>query len=328
LADPRGGEEDDDLSVDDAPAPLPARRDAARANTTGSASDPPFVDASAATRPTDAAARDGAAPPDGTDVDAGSVAQDARAADAGPVPAGKALGGPSRCASGAFAICEGFEDTEPGAFPSGWRKLGGRSVKVVAGQAARGARALEIGQASAGMGQIAKTKAQLGRLAEVHWGRVFYKVKTPAPKPSSGVIHSDLVEAVGPNPLQAGVASRVRWGMVENTAGNFMWIYNVQRAPGPEFARGTGWSYQYKDEWVCVEWHFDNPNQRARLYLDGVEIRRLTLDNGPGNYKNSEIPLAFDTVAIGWVNYQRASPGFLVWIDEVAIDAARIGCER
>jgi hypothetical protein len=29
---------------------------------------------------------------------------------------------------------------------------------------------------------------------------------------------------------------------------------------------------------------------------------------------------------VGWYNYQAASPGFVAWIDEIALDPHRIGC--
>jgi hypothetical protein len=41
-----------------------------------------------------------------------------------------------------------------------------------------------------------------------------------------------------------------------------------------------------------------------------------------------EIPV-FKSLGVGWANYQNApGEGFVVWIDEVAIDTKRIGCER
>ena len=36
--------------------------------------------------------------------------------------------------------------------------------------------------------------------------------------------------------------------------------------------------------------------------------------------------MMFSDFRVGWTTYQNAPPGFTAWIDEVAIDANRIGC--
>jgi hypothetical protein len=62
------------------------------------------------------------------------------------------------------------------------------------------------------------------------------------------------------------------------------------------------------------------------LWIDGVAIEGLSIDKKIGS-NAAEIP-AFSELSGGWANYQSANPEFVVWIDEVAVDADRVGCAR
>lgn len=55
---------------------------------------------------------------------------------------------------------------------------------------------------------------------------------------------------------------------------------------------------------------------------------QIRIANGSGNDKGSEISDAFSEVRIGWNNDQDAPPGFTPWIDDVALDDERVGCDR
>ena len=59
---------------------------------------------------------------------------------------------------------------------------------------------------------------------------------------------------------------------------------------------------------------------------DGAEVTSIAIDNGPMNFMGTDIPPSFSQVRVGWNNYQSAAPGFVAWIDEVALDKNRIGC--
>jgi hypothetical protein len=48
--------------------------------------------------------------------------------------------------------------------------------------------------------------------------------------------------------------------------------------------------------------------------------------NGAGNLSGTGIPQMFQSIEVGWINYQNAPPGFVAWIDELAIDSTRVGC--
>jgi hypothetical protein len=232
------------------------------------------------------------------------------------------LGGASRCQGAGLAVCESFEGTAAGALPAGWSRrpgYGGKSMAVATDAAARGSHALKI-EGGVNGSQFLELKQGLGGLATEHWGRIFFRVKVPAPWPTTGVLHGDIVQHIGPHP--GGGTNGVRWGIVEDTKMKFQWIYNVQPSQGEnEFADGTGYNYSWPDRWQCLEWHYSQPNQQGAVWLDGAQLP-ITV----GKSHVPEIPV-FTSLGVGWANYQNAGgEGFVVWIDEVAFDANRIGC--
>ena len=273
---------------------------------------------------------DAGEPSDGGSADAAVSGGDAAADASAALPdaqAGVEAGGPagsSLCAGSQLAICEGFENTTLGAVPSNWARrsgYGGKALGVAADASARGTQSLKI-EGGLNGSQFIEWKGSMGTLATSHYGRLFFKVKTPAPWPTSGVLHGDIVQHLGPHP--GGGTNYVRWGIVENTQMKFQWIYNVQPSQGePEFGDGTAYTYSWPGTWQCLEWRYDQPSQQGTLWIDGAQIP-ITV----GKSHVPEIPV-FTSLGVGWANYQNApGEGFTVWIDEVAIDPARIGCDR
>lgn len=241
------------------------------------------------------------------------------------------LGGDSRCTSGTFIVCEGFESTAVGAIPTGWTRDGNAQlVQVASDQAARGAHALKLGAATSGARRLIRSAADFGA---AHWGRLFHRVQTPPPVPAGGgVIHSTIAALQGIGPTIGPAEYRVV-DTVENSstmpAGVHQYLYNVQPS-GSEFGKGSAYDYRYDGNWHCVEWQVDATTQSYRLYVNGAEVTQIAISNGAGNHgsgpNRSELPMSFSQLKIGWNNYQSASPGFVAWIDEVAIANTRIGC--
>jgi len=213
-----------------------------------------------------------------------------------------------------------------GGFPSGWSlrtsfHWGGISIGVSDQDAARGTKALRVEGGDNGA-NFMRYDGALGALATQHYGRILFKVETPAPFPSSGVLHGDIIQGEGPSP-RTGAGSNVRWGVVENTQDRFQWLYNVQPYNSdPEFGDGTNYDYSWPGEWQCMEWFWSSTLQDGTLWIDEEEI---PVDVGSNHAP--ELPV-FENLAVGWANYQPAGAGFVVWIDEVAFHASRIGCSR
>jgi hypothetical protein len=242
-------------------------------------------------------------------------------AGAGGTSGSAGLGGQSLCAAGKFLICESFESTSVGAVPTGWSKHGDATVQ--ADQAARGAHALKIGAAASGERRIYADASVLG---SGHWGRIFYKVQVPAAIAGAGnVIHSTLVAFQGNGPQNGSSEYRVV-DTVEDSNGKHQFLWNVQPASVAEFGKGSPNNWSYDGNWHCAEWHVDGATQSYHFFIDGAEVTQIAIDNGAGKYSGTDIPNVFTQARVGWNNYQSASPGFVAWIDEVALHTTRIGC--
>jgi hypothetical protein len=252
---------------------------------------------------------------------AGTAGASAGAAGATAGASGSA-GAPAGC-DGSFAICEDFETTAVGAVPMGWTKVGDAGTSNT--DAHRGAQSLEIGAAASGARRMRLTGERVTALGGTHWGRVFYKVKTPAPEPSSGVIHSTIVAWDATSPISGTNEVRVV-DTVEDAEGRHQYLYNVQTSNRGEFGKGSTYDYTYDGAWYCTEWFVDYATQTYRFFLDGEELESIKVMNGAGVFENSELPSEFTALSVGWNNYQQASPGFVAWIDDLAIGDVRIGC--
>ena len=81
-------------------------------------------------------------------------------------------------------------------------------------------------------------------------------------------------------------------------------------------------------EWLCVEWMHSGRTNETRFFLDGVEhpsLHTTETVNG-GNGKPFILP-EFTNVWVGWQEYQPSTETFELWMDEIAIDSSRIGCD-
>ncbi len=181
-------------------------------------------------------------------------------------------------------------------------------------------------------------------LTGTHWGRLHYRVEAVP----DAFVHSTLValDATGP----AGVAAEYRpLGTVkhditaEGVEGMHNWIFHVQRDPSSdlcsdacsgdecvcEFGTETSYDWEFDGEWHCVEYYVDTTSQEYRFFFDGTEHLSFTdtfRDWQDIEYE-ADLPSSYDRVKVGWNNYSSAPPGFEVYIDDVAFDHERIGCD-
>jgi len=140
--------------------------------------------------------------------------------------------------------------------------------------------------------------------------------------PKAHVLPLDAFEARG---NFNGHANLVRWALtgtsVGTTSSNWSWIYNVQSTDHGEFgSEGPRSAHPREGDWMCLEWSMDAAAQEARFWFDGVEVDYLHIDT-----ERAEIPV-FDTFNIGFQKFQ-TSGAWTVWVDEVAFDDQRIGCD-
>lgn len=234
------------------------------------------------------------------------------------------LGGGSLCTAGRFLLCEGFESTAVGTTPpAGWTRHG--NAAVADDQAARGTKALKISAADNGERRFYFTNAK--SFGAAHWGRIFYKVQVPVP---DAFVHSTLVALQGTGPTVGAAEYRVV-DTVKNQGTNatHQFLFNVQPS-GAEYGKGSSYDWRFDANWHCAEWYVDGANQAYQFFIDGAEVQQIRIQNGAGNNgsgsNRTDLPMSFSDLKVGWNNYQAAPPGFVAWIDEIAVDTARIGC--
>jgi hypothetical protein len=232
-------------------------------------------------------------------------------------------------------LSEDFESTAVGEIPKGFTKTG--AVGVVDDVAHSGKKSLRIEPATRGARVITLTGEKLTALGGEHWGRLYYKVKLPAPTPvipegkTSGLIHSTIVSGKATSPLANDPIEVRMLGTILNMNGTFKYIFNVQPKQRKEFGASAKTSLKFTDEWTLAEWYVDNATQSYRLFVNGEEVPELAIHKGEGQYAGAEIPAVFESLSFGWNNYQAAagdpSQGFTAWIDDIALGKERVGAK-
>lgn len=224
---------------------------------------------------------------------------------------------------GDYLLCETFEDVADGEVPEGWQRRGGAQlVGVTSEQAFGGERSLKIGATPAGQRRIVRDASVLG---SSHWGRLYYKVALPVP---DNLAHSTLVALSGTapaaGPSEFRVIDTIKIGKeTPDIGGKHNWAYNVQPDDGSESTCETLFEWEFDGEWHCVEYHVDASTQTYQIFYEGEE---LDLVQG-GGCGSTDLPDQFDELRVGWNNYQDAPPGFTAYIDNIAFDDERIGCD-
>jgi hypothetical protein len=248
-----------------------------------------------------------------------------RGGSAGGASGSAGIGGGSLCAAGRFLLCEGFEGPVGNTPPSGWTRQG--NATIAEDQAARGAHALKLTPAAdKGYGFFVYGNAE--SFGAAHWGRLFYRVQAPPP---DAFVHATMAAYQGDGPEIGAATFRVvdTVKMAAPTS-THQFLYNVQITGGSEFSKQGPYSWTFDGNWHCAEWFVDGANQAYQFFQDGAEVTQMRIQNGAGNYgsgsNRTNLPMMFNDFRVGWTTYQTAAPGFTAWIDEVAIDAQRVGC--
>lgn len=231
--------------------------------------------------------------------------------------------GDDSCAGHDYLLCESFENTENGEIPAGWERRGDE-VFVSDESVYRGSKALKLDRKVSWERRIARDASVLGA---AHWGRIYYRVELPVP---DAFVHSTMVSATGVGPLNGASEYRfvdtVKQAVDTRDVGSrHNWLFNVQPEDVGEWARETSYDWEFDGQWHCAEYFVDSVNQGFRFYFDGGEA--LSFEDGAGNYDRTDLPSTFDELRVGWTNYQDAPPGFVAYIDDIAFDDERIGCD-
>lgn len=244
------------------------------------------------------------------------------AAAGGSSGSGGASGGGSGspCSGKAYKLCEDFESGALGALPTGWTSFMGygpaspQDQTLTVSEFHSGKQALQSNSAQKGISRIQKDLTALGTTASKHWGRIFYKVKSPAAKNPANVLHVTFLSLLGTS------ENRVVDIVEQQNSNVHQWLFN-----NPDDQGGTMSSYDwtFDSAWHCAEWFVDVSAKTYRFFSDAKEVTEIGFagqDNQMSDYK---------TIIVGATHYQSdtLSEPFVVWFDDLAIDDMQIGCD-
>ncbi|HZL20814.1 MAG TPA: hypothetical protein VFG23_23980 [Polyangia bacterium] len=223
------------------------------------------------------------------------------------------------CAGKTYKLCEDFETGTVGGLPTGWTALDGyggdaaKGVGLANDQFRSGGMSLKSDSMTPGEERIQRSLASLGATATKHWGRIFYKVQSPAPLPASGaVIHVTLTA------LEGTTENRVV-DTVEASNGTHQFLFNV---PDDSCCNGSAYSWSFDANWHCAEWYVDVSSNSYRFFTDNTEVTSLAF-TGNTTAKMSN----YTSVAVGAEFYQTPPSPFVIWFDDLAIDDNQIHCQ-
>lgn len=270
----------------------------------------------------------GAAHDAGTDLppsDAGP-GTDAGATDAGPADAGA-------CPA---LFCDDFEGWDAGAAPGApWQvTLNKGTVAVSTTRAASGQKSVRVA-VQAGVSGDSFRRAVLtlsgAPVLPVTGNNLFGRMRVwvndlpSGDKNDNELVHYSFISGSG-HSAAAGGTTLVKYGAM-----NFKrFLANYWEGPTKYDCWRNSATAMPEGRWSCLEWQFDGPRNEARLWLDGAALTDATiLGMGDGCVGTTNQPWkfpVFDRLELGWQNYQLWS-GQELWVDDVAIGTARIGCQ-
>jgi hypothetical protein len=234
-------------------------------------------------------------------------------------------GGIDPCATAIF--CDDFEAYTAGAAPKGkWKVTTNNGTVAVDGTHVHSGKnavhALTAGAQAYESAYIGLVGAPVFPApGNGFFGRMMmYATQAPA-----DVVHWTIIQGEGPVPAHAVTNAVVRYGGQYN----LRFMANYDSSP----PKSDCWHHSQTtiplNRWACVEWQFDGATSTQRFWLDGQPIDDLTVvGKGDGCISHDLMDTwyfpNFNALRLGWEHYQQG-PGE-VWIDDVAVDAKRIGC--
>jgi len=234
--------------------------------------------------------------------------------------------GATRCAQAGLLLCEDFEGETLDA--ATWTRSGNGSVSIASDEHARGQRALRV-QVSGSGGAFITEKRTFPAAGNTYFGRAFVKF-VQMPRPPMTFSHWTVIAATGTQ-----VAGEIRVGGFLTSGKQLFGVGTDNRSQ--EFGTGD-WTTIDKDpdkqprsiplnEWVCIEWLHQGATNETRFWWDAVEHPSLhTTETLHGGNANPYVLPQFTALKLGWAEYQASDLPFELWLDEVAVDSARIGC--
>jgi hypothetical protein len=233
----------------------------------------------------------------------------------GVAEAGGDAGAVGGCAGKNYKLCEDFESGSAGTIPTGWTTLRGfgpsGGVGLATDQFHSGSMSLKSDSMNRGQDRVQKSLAGLGATVIKHWGRIFYKVMSPPPKPNGGVIHITFAA------LEGTTENRIV-DTVVGPNGTHQWLFNI---PDDSCCGGSSYNWTFDAAWHCAEWNIDVAAQSFHFYSDGKEVTQIGFTGRAGAKMSN-----YTSIALGTIFFQTPPNPVVVWFDDLAIDDNQIGC--
>jgi hypothetical protein len=214
----------------------------------------------------------------------------------------------SRCPGLGVQLCDGFEGAT---LDPRWNMVThSGTVSIDDAFAARGAHSLAVEALAGASGDVQAeiTESETFPSTDIYMRALVY---LPGTTPATAIRLMTAYQSASPflgvslyaTPTSGGFAPRVYDGVTDTTVDTTM----------PGFAT---------DRWVCLEWEVVQGNPgRVRVWVDDVEVSDLALT------PNTASTPPFGVISFGLLHPAGAAPHKL-WIDEVAVDRARITCDK
>jgi hypothetical protein len=265
----------------------------------------PVVDAAAQEVQGSNPEKDASSSPDPADAGAMGSDRDAGTGDAiAPTSA-------SGCPTGKYPVCLDFES---GTLDPKWRMLGA-NMTVGTDMKAAGQYALHFSNLQPKV-QAMITTTELGALTNAMWGRFYVHMTPGAPDGHGAFVYGYDQDN-----------ERYEVGFENNC---FMGDWH---GTTPEKYMRT--HVKIPDSWICVEFLFDGATpDDPRIWVDGVAATYYVVANQPGPLKVDHWT-RFDAgfrpshgTSLG--SYEGNAPPVVtdMWMDDIALDTKRIGCEK
>jgi hypothetical protein len=108
---------------------------------------------------------------------------------------------------------------------------------------------------------------------------------------------------------------------------DWRWIYNLEQGDYDNVSTMKSF-HPVLDTWMCVEWLWDGANQQARFFFGDNEVPDVRVNVNVSDGRPAGLPMVFSTLSFGLAKYQNTDNPLVFWLDEIALNPARIGCDH
>jgi hypothetical protein len=156
------------------------------------------------------------------------------------------------------------------------------------------------------------------------YGRFYLWIeRVPVEKPAS-LYHWTFLEGSDNDAATGGWVIRLGGHHRSNGASYVRFNINTHTGEGEDGLFDMVHGFQAK-QWYCIEFYFNTPSSEARFWINGAENPMLHwMKNKAGAYTFPTLK----SLRFGWAEYQGTGTPYESYIDEIAIDPNRIGCDQ